>query len=162
MLAMMRLQDQLVRMTQRALDDLVRAVEAMEPEKRDWSPAPTSRSALHQLREVAVATPMLVRVIETGRGHELDAHSQAMEGRLLESVPTFEKARELSMEGTAALCTLISTFPDERLEEDVVLPFGGGIRMTMADCLALHYWNLVYHCGQVNYIQTILGDLKMH
>lgn len=158
----MRLQDQLVRMTQRALDDLVRAVEAMEPDKRDWSPAATSRSALHQLREVAVATPMLARVIQSGRGHELESHSQAMEGRLLDSAPTFEKAREMAMEGTAELCALIANFPDERLEEDVMLPFGGGIRMTMADCLALHYWNLTYHCGQVNYIQTMLGDLKMH
>ncbi|MES1228119.1 MAG: hypothetical protein ABUL72_05565, partial [Armatimonadota bacterium] len=93
---------------------------------------------------------------------DMDDHSRASQGELLDGVGTFESARDRAREGTAELSALIANFPDERLEDDVVLPFGGGIRMTMADCLALHYWNLTYHCGQVNYLQTMLGDLRMH
>jgi hypothetical protein len=32
----------------------------------------------------------------------------------------------------------------------------------MADILFACYWNLTYHCGQVNYIQMLLGDTDMH
>ena len=31
-------------------------------------------------------------------------------------------------------------------------------RATTADLLFLAYWNLVYHTGQINYLQTMLGD----
>jgi len=149
-------------MTQRALDDLIRAVDAMDPESREWVPAATSRSALHQLRELAVSTTLLTKVIKSGTGGHLDAHARAVSGDMLDSVTTYEEARDKTRDGTAEVCSLIANFPDDQLEDDVVLPFGGGIRLTMADCLGLHYWNLVYHCGQVNYIQTMLGDLKMH
>ena len=158
----MRLQDQLVRMTQRALDDLIRAVEAMPADKLDWSPASSSRSALDQLRELALATPMLTDLVKGGKGIDMEAHTKATKGELAEQEASFEESREKVREGTSELCSLIATFPDDRLEDDVLLPFGGGIRMTMADCLALHHWNLTYHCGQVNYLQTMLGDLKMH
>lgn len=158
----MRLQNQLVRMTQKALDDLIRAVEAMPEDKLDWSPAPTSRSALNQLKEVAVSTRYLCGLLREGKAPDGESHGAASVGAQMGEITTVSQAKERAREGTAELCSLIVAYPDDKLDEDVVLPFGGGIRMTMADCLGLHYWNLTYHCGQVNYVQTILGDLRMH
>jgi hypothetical protein len=34
--------------------------------------------------------------------------------------------------------------------------------VSLADVCFLHYWNTVYHLGQVNYLQTLLGDREMH
>jgi hypothetical protein len=34
--------------------------------------------------------------------------------------------------------------------------------MTFAEILSLHHWNMVYHLGQINQIQLILGDKVMH
>ena len=42
------------------------------------------------------------------------------------------------------------------------LPFGGGMTVSMADVLMMHYWNATYHLGQINQIQLMLGDKAMH
>ena len=34
--------------------------------------------------------------------------------------------------------------------------------MTLADVMMLCYWNIVYHLGQINQIQLMLGDEEMH
>jgi len=153
----MRFQDQVVKQTQRALDDVIRAVEALPEDKRDWKPADTSRSALNQLQELAVAPRYFVELIDKGQMPQFDDHEN-----LMKSHDTFELCRESAREATSELCRAISEFPDERLEDEVKLPFGGGMVMSMADVLGLHAWNLTYHHGQINYIQTMLGDLEMH
>ena len=157
-----RYQDQIVKQTQRALDSVLRAVEALPEDKRDWKPEETSRSALNQLQEIAMAPGMFVELIEEGSVPEFDDHALQERERIRQGIDTFEKCREASMEGTSRICQVISEFPDERLEDEVTLPFGGGMVMTMADVLGLHAWNLTYHLGQINYIQTMLGDLEMH
>ena len=32
----------------------------------------------------------------------------------------------------------------------------------MADILMLHYHNMTYHLGQINFIQLMYGDKEMH
>lgn len=158
----MRYQDQVVKQTQRALDDVIRAVEALPEDKRDWNPAETSRSAMNQLQEIAMSPRFFVELIEKGQMPEFDDHAKKERERLVQSYDTFEKCRAACMEGTSELCQVISQFPDERLEDEVTLPFAGGMVMSMADVLGLHAWNMHYHHGQINYIQTMLGDMEMH
>jgi len=93
---------------------------------------------------------------------EFDDHAKREAGRLAASFDTFAKCRERMQAGTGRLCHAIERFPDGRLEEEIFLPFGGGVSLTMADVLALHGWNLTYHLGQINYLQTLLGDRAMH
>lgn len=158
----MRYQDQIVKQTQRALDSVLRAVEALPEDRRDWKPAETSRSALNQLQEIAMAPKMFVPLVEEGTMPDFDDHALQEQERTRTGIDTFEKCREASMDGTSVICQVISEFPDDRLEEEVTLPFAGGMTMTMADVLGLHAWNLTYHLGQINYIQTMLGDMEMH
>jgi hypothetical protein len=42
------------------------------------------------------------------------------------------------------------------------LPFGPGFTVTTADVLFMAYQNTVYHTGQINYVQMLLGDTEMH
>lgn len=155
----MTVQELTVRQTQKALDDLIRAVEALPEDKRGWSPGESGRSALDQLKEVAMVPVFYVAVLQSG------APSPELHGSLraeAESLTSFEEVQQLARERTADLCARILSFPESRLDEEVTLPFNRGMTVTMADVLGLHYWNTVYHLGQVNFIQTLLGDREMH
>lgn len=156
---MMRLQDQIVRQTQRALEEVLRAFEALPEDKRDWKPAEHSRSAMSQLQEIAVV-PVFHEMLLQGSGLP-DGFHRDLQARAA-ALTSFDECRSEAVRATAALCGAIASFPDERLDEEVTLPFGPGMTMTMADVLTQHHWNMVYHLGQINYIQTMLGDREMH
>lgn len=153
----MRYQDQVVHQTQKALDDICRAAVAVPDEKRDWAPGGVARSVLGQMQEIAISGSWLLPVItqrsipDTGGGaFDMTAND------------TIEKCIEAARGSTNQICQAISAFPDDRLEEEITMPFGGGMTMTMAEILGLHHWNMVYHLGQINQIQLMLGDRVMH
>ena len=83
----MRYQDHVVKQTQRALDDVLRAVEALPEDKRDWKPAETARSALNQLQEIAMSPRFFVPILLEGKMPEEIAEASA--GNLLD-VPWIE------------------------------------------------------------------------
>ena len=148
----MSYQDQIVKLTQRAVMDLVQAVGDMPEEARDWQPAPNSRSALNQLREVAMGPQYLTPLFMENPGDSFANHGAAGVDMTEAKLETFEECRQEAMSGLAILCQSMARVPDDRLEEEVLLPFGGGTTMTLADVMALHYWNATYHLGQVTYI----------
>ncbi len=155
----MRYQDQIVRSTQKALEDIVRAALAVPDEKVGWVPLGEARSVLSQMQEVAMGGEWLLPLIR-GQQADSDAHAAA-EGRRRDTdslVSCISAARASTME----LCAAIEAVPDEELERELHLPFGGGMTVTIADVLGMHYWNLTYHLGQINQIQMMLGDRQMH
>lgn len=158
----MRLQDHLVKQTQRAMNDLLRAIEALPADKVDWKPCETSRSALSQLKEVAMSPQFFIHVIKHGSMPDMKDHAKSTEDQIRNDLVDAAATKVRVMETTAELCSAISEFPDDDLDQEMVLPFGGGMVMTMAEILGLHAWNMTYHYGQINYIQTLLGDTEMH
>lgn len=157
----MRLQDQVVKLTQRAVEDVIRAVEAIPEDKRDWSPAPHTRSAMSQLKELSQSPALLTRVIGGDIPERFRDHAEENRASGAQSEDFAGLAATLRSE-TAKICSLVSSVDDEELEREITLPFGGGMIITLADAIGLHHWNLTYHLGQINYIQTILGDMEMH
>lgn len=158
----MRFQEQIVRMTQRALQDLIRAAEAFPSDRLEWSPAPTGRSALSMMQEAATSARWLLPLIESGSMPAFDDHARREAAALRASYDDLPKCVAASLAGTGELCRAILALPDSQLEQEIQVPFGGGTMMTLADVSSLHYWNLVYHLGQLSYIQTLYGDLEMH
>jgi hypothetical protein len=158
----MRYQDQVVRATQRALDDIVRAAEAVPESKLGWVPMGEARSVLSQMQEIAASGDWFIPIVRDRTLPAFDEHARKESARMRAANDTLEKCIEAAKEGTSALCREIAHFPSESLEDELVLPFGGGIRMTMADILMLHYQNMTYHLGQINYVQLLLGDKEMH
>lgn len=156
----MRFQDHLVGRTQRALDDVVRAVRAIPEERLDWSPGGSARSALAQMREIAQTGERFVPLVlgdATGFvGHAAREEAALDEGEDLDALVA--RARR----GIADLCQAILAIPERDLEREITLPFGGETVMTLADALGLPAWNMTYHLGQINLIGLMLGDRRMH
>lgn len=157
----MRYQDQVVKTTQRSLEDLFRTVRAMPEDRLNWKPEETSRSALDLVREVTLSGTWILKIargetLEQGKDH---AKVQRAEAAKLAGIDACESEARQS---TSQLCALISDCPTENLEDEVVLPFGKGMTVTMADLFGMHHSHIVYHTGQVNYIQTLYGDPEMH
>lgn len=158
----MRYLDQLVKQTQKAVDDICRSAEAVPADKVDWSPGEAARSALNQMQEVAAQAQWFLPVIQERKVPDFDRHAIEESKRLRESYDSIAKCAEAARSTTVLLCQAIADFPEDKLDEEVTLPFGGGMTMTMGDVLGLPYWNMVYHLGQVNQIQLMLGDRDMH
>ena len=156
----MRFQDHTVGRTQRALDDLVRAARAIPRERLDWSPGGAARSALAQMREIAqTGERFLPLIVGDARGFEGHA---AREEAAAEGTDDLDALVTRARAGVAELCRAIVAIPDEALEREITLPFGGGTVMTLADALGLPAWNMTYHLGQINLIGLMLGDRRMH
>jgi hypothetical protein len=158
----MRYLDQLVKMTQRAVDDICRSAEAIPVDREEWSPGEAARPARNIMQEVATQAAWFLPIIRERTIPEFDEHAMKEAKRTRESYDTIAKCVEAARANTSELCQAISDFPETRLDEEITLPFGGGMTMTMADLLGLPYWNTVYHLGQINQIQLMLGDREMH
>ena len=157
----MRYQDQVVKMTQKALDDVCRAAAAVPAEKLDWSPMGKARSVLNQMQEIATSGTWFIPLVESRVLPVFDAEMAKAHTRFRNTFDTIEDCIAEARQSTGQLCQAIVAFPDVELDNEVTLPFGAGMT-TMADVLAMHYWNMVYHLGQINQIQLMLGDTKMH
>jgi uncharacterized damage-inducible protein DinB len=158
----MRFQDHVVRTTQKAVDDVIRAAQAVPADHIDWTPMGSARSVLSQMREIATTADFFLPIVQEGTVPVFDEHARREAIRIRQSHDTLEKCVEGARRGVSELCQAISAFPDSRLEEEISMPFGGGVTMTMSEVLALPSWNMVYHLGQINQIQLMLGDRDMH
>lgn len=148
----MTVQELITRQTNKALDDVIRASKAVPADKLDWAPE-GARSTLSQMQEIARSAAW-VRGLLTGQ--PTGSHGDASEPESLESC--IQSARASSAE----LLEVVNSLTDERLADELHLPFGPGLTLSVAEVAGLHAWNLVYHLGQINYIQTCLGDYAMH
>ena len=96
------------------------------------------------------------RIIEAGGwnddveafGNELYASQQAW--------TTLDQCEENGRRNSEAFAAFVRAFPDERLNDVITLPFGGGTSHTVAEMMLSHYWNCSYHEGQINYISSLL------
>lgn len=158
----MRYQDQVVKTTYKSLDDVCRAAQAVAADKLDWNPGGEARSILNQMQEIAMAGSWFLPLIRDGKVPEFDRHAIREARRLREQFDTLDKCIDAARSSTSELCQAIAEFPDSELEREMHVPFGGGQTMTMADILAIPSWNMIYHLGQINYVQLMLGDKEMH
>ncbi|MFN7171223.1 MAG: DinB family protein [Fimbriimonadaceae bacterium] len=158
----MRFQQQVVKSTQKALEDVIRAAEAVPADKADWTPGGEARSALSQMQEIAASPMWFSTIFREFKVPEFNEHARREYVRLRDANTTLEECIETARASVGEMCQAILEFPDEKLELEILVPFGGGQRMTMADAMMLPLWNLNYHHGQINYIQLILGDREMH
>jgi hypothetical protein len=157
----MRYQDQVVKLTQKALDDICRSALAVPADKLNWSPPEKGRSVLDQMQEIATSGTWFIPLVESGVIPVFDSETATNHTLFRETMSDLGACIAEAKQSTGQLCQAIIAFPDKDLEKEIAFPFGAG-KTTMADVLLMHYWNMVYHLGQINMIQRMLGDVKMH
>jgi hypothetical protein len=145
---------ELAQITRQSLAALTRAAKELG-DKIIWRPLDKGRSALDQLQEVAGMAVFGKMIFETqtvpAMGRETFEQFRAEYDTPEKVFAVLEKAGEEYAQAIEAL-------PEEKLTHVVTLPFGGGMKKTLAEFALLNYWNTVYHEGQINYIQTLCAE----
>lgn len=155
-------QQQAVHLTQQALEGLFRTARHIPADKWEWSPMGDARCAQQQVAECAL-TPVLINALLDGRVLPFaDPEFRRRREETMASLNTLDAAEAAAQEHYPPLYARIEAFTDADLEKTVPVPFGGGRDVALADLLFFTYQNVVYHTGQVNYIQLMLGDKEMH
>jgi glutathione S-transferase len=70
-----------------------------------------------------------------------------------------EAVKAKLLEATQELAEAILAVPDADLANEIQVDTETYL---LADCFLHPYWNMVYHEGQINYIQTLYGDRESH
>jgi len=162
---MTTIQQQASRMTREALSSLFSAARHLPEDKRDWTPMGEARTVQGLLYECAMTTPFYIAAAQ-GKIKEFaalvpDEAMQSLWQRRSEEASTLDGAEAVAQETFAELCQALEAAPAERLGDRQPHPMDPNRQVTTADLLFLAYWNLVYHTGQINYLQTMLGDVEL-
>jgi hypothetical protein len=155
----MRVQDYVANLTEAATGGLFRNAYAIPTDKLLWCPSDSTRSALDQLQECAQTSMVFAKMLN---GEEVDFSPRnfIQARKLREEWTTVEECERISQFNLSQLLEAISGFPTERLEESTMAPWG--VEVTYSELLVAQYWNVVWHTGQIAYIQRLLGDKDMH
>ncbi len=138
---------------------LVRIVKSTPPDKLEWSPLNEGRTVLDMVQECAVICYLGQDSFRKAVQPVIDFEKFS---QLQASYDTIEKALEALETNTEALAKIYEAFPEESLSVMIHLPFGPGMTISFAKFMLMPAHNMVYHYGQINYIQTLYGDKEMH
>jgi uncharacterized damage-inducible protein DinB len=144
-------------MTLRAGEALTQAVRAMPLEGLTWKPHTASRPALSLLGHCAVTNLVYASVLANA---PLPFRSQAESDAATDECDTLPKACAYLHRSLTRLCDTLIALPAERLTEMVILP--DGEKMPSALAMLVPANHMQYHLGQINYLQTLMGDEEYH
>lgn len=145
------IQEYIARVTEKKAEDLLAAARAVAEDRQGWKPLGRGRTVIDLVAECAITNRMSVKLLherawdEAGREERRQAHA---------ALDTLDKAGASLQKNTCALADAIRAIPDDQLDQEITLP---GEISTVADDLLHSYWNMVYHEGQISYIQTLGG-----
>ena len=142
-------QEYVARVTEKKAEDLLAAARAVAEDGQGRSPLGRGRTVIDLVAECAITNEMSIKLLhervwdEAGREERLEARA---------ALDTLDKAGVSLRESTRALAEAIRAIPDDDLVLEVALP---GETSTVAEDMLHPYWNMAYHEGQINYIQTL-------
>lgn len=149
---------ELIRFTRQVQDFLTRDLRALPSEQHNTSPGGCAKSALFMIAESAMVNGYAADWLARGAIDQIPSDNRKAH---LKSFDTEEKVLEYLNAQTDRLIAAIENFDAVALIETRPKGFFGGPSTPHADAqfAAIH---MMYHVGQLNYIQTLLGDDKIH
>ena len=147
---------------ERAVTDLFRSAKAMPEDRLNAKSAESCRSPLELLQECAQSlkwAPMLLKS-DGPPNFDPEAFEKARQERA--QWTTIDACEEAARKILAETLDYIENYPESDLDRMIALPFMPDLKLSVAEILASPYWNLTYHLGQINFIQTTYGDMEMH
>jgi uncharacterized damage-inducible protein DinB len=139
----------------------LRAVRATPEDKLEWKVLDKSRTVLDMLQECAQSPLWFAAMLEQRTGSVFDP-AEYPNLQAERRAWSAEEAERRIHENSERLYAAIRSVPDEDLTQTISLPFGQNMVASLTTVMALTYWNLTYHLGQINFIQTLLDDWQMH
>ncbi len=140
----------------RAITNLYAAARKMSDEQLRWSPLELGRTALSQLQECAMApvlqSTMMAPETRANPDPKLFRKLMVEGGRL----KTLEECEAATHANTARWAETLRSLSEEDLQAVVSTPWGE--ELPVSAIATMHAWNMIYHLGQINYIQTLYGD----
>jgi hypothetical protein len=136
-----------------AAETIVKDAKYIPEDKFCFCPMGCAKTAEAILREIAVGNVKLATAI---KGEEPSAEFEAKAGQ----ATTIDALGALVMESAGIACAAIDTIADEDMEKLAKMPWGASFPMFVA--IFLPSQHMTYHDGQINYIQTLLGDSTFH
>lgn len=142
------IQEYIARATEQKAQDVIAAARAAA-DMRNGNSLGRGRTVLDLVAECAITNKMSIALLRDRRWDEAGREARQKAHAALD---TLDKACDALAESTIALANAIRAIPDDHLALEVFLP---SETSTVADDMLHSYWNMSYHEGQINYIQTL-------
>jgi uncharacterized damage-inducible protein DinB len=142
--------------TQRAAHDLIAAAESTPADRLAWVPMGEARTMMDQLTECVIANIKWTTILKT---HRYANVPREVWEAVVPECDTLAKVTARLRQSAADLIQAIGSVRDEETADEIETDWGP---YSLADCCLHAYWNMVYHEGQINYIQTLYGDTEEH
>jgi uncharacterized damage-inducible protein DinB len=149
-------------MTKNATEAISNSARAMPEGKLTLSVLDEGRTALDLLQECAQSPMWFAQILENRAAPEFDEAAWEEATKQCQQWQMLDACEQACKENSEMLYKIIQTFLDEELLNEISLPFGENFVASFADICMFQYWNLTYHWGQINFIQTLYGDKDMH
>lgn len=156
------IQQQAARMTEEALAAFFRTARHIPEDKLAWSPMGEARTAHSQIVECTLSPRFFLGILSGQMPDMSDPAVQQKRKEMEAAITSVDIAETMAKEGYEKLCAFIEAIADDQLSQTHHLPLRGGMTLTTLEVIFLPQWNLTYHTGQINYLQTMLGDKDMH
>lgn len=143
--------------TESALKMLFASARRMPEDKLNWSPLDAGRTVMDQLQECAITADMFLPYFDASYTPMAKGYEEF--GAISSQWKTIDECEAKCKELTAKLTAAIEATPAEKMAEVHDLPWGE--KHTLGAIATFHAWNMTYHLGQINYIQTLYGDKEM-
>ena len=130
------------------------AMDFIPVEKHNWCAGGCAKTPLQIYLECAGALRLMARLIQGKPADRAEGHVKP------EDYPTYKDAKALMEKSLQELNAALDSLEESRLAEIVEMPWG--MKMPMTQVIFLGSYHTSYHNGQLNYIQTLLGDSEFH
>jgi hypothetical protein len=142
--------------TDRAYNNLVNDLNALDEERASGSPNAALRPAIKVVAECGVVNGTLAELLKAGSAATPSPDERAA---YFASITTRAEALAELEKGTQKLYAAIDGVTADRWGETVQTMLGPMTLLTAAGFAAQH---MMYHDGQLNYIHLLHGDTEMH
>ncbi len=144
---------------EKAANDLIGLAKGTPEDKAQWQPTPEARTVINQLVECCLANQKWATTLQTR------VHAGLPEGIADNAYTTWTTVETVIphlTESSQLLANAIRNLSDTELPLMIPFPWKLEAGRTVAECCFHPYWNMVYHHGQIAYIQTMYGDQEEH
>ena len=143
-------------MTERAYNNMVNDLSAMDADKAAGTPHESLRPTIKMVAECGSVNGLLASLVATGQANRPTPEEREA---FYAGITTQQEALAVLHDGTEKLYAAIDAASPDAWDDTVSGPFGPWTRATAAGFAALH---MMYHDGQLNAVHLLHGDTEMH